>query len=238
MEIEPIRIPSNIIREIPPPITRPVPRPVVDGLERPVVDVPGYEFDYPTIDVPTEQDFQEQLQQPPPPVPDVDIPTRDLPDNVQVDVPGVGPVDLPPIAPLVTAGATAAVTAVVALGSTVLLNQLKDKFLGPVIDRLSKRSKKKKRKTKKPVLHFMQSENGVSVMEYSAKGTRLVTVTDNIEQYLRDQIDIDSLYEYDNKLIIDSGIKELLTKEGQKRFKKHLVPPSAIVKKLSAKFSL
>ena len=49
--------------------------------------------------------------------------------------------------------------------------------------------------------------------------------TDNIEQYLRDQIDIDSLYEYDNKLIIDSGIKELLTKEGQKRFKIRVCEP-------------
>lgn len=238
MEIEPIRIPHNIIDVIPPPVTRPMTRPVVDELERPVVDVPGYEFEYPTIDVPTEQEFQEQLQQPPPPPsPEVNIPTRDLPNNVQVEVPGVGTVDLPPVAQAVTAGAAAAVTAVVAIGTTVLINQLKDKFLGPLIDRLSKKSKKK-RKTKKPVLHFMQSENGVSVMEYSANGTRLVTTTDNIEQYLRDQIDIDSLYEYDNKLIIDTGIKELLTKEGQKRFKKHLTPPSVMVKKLSAKFSL
>ena len=99
------------------------------------------------------------------------------------------------------------------------------------------KKKKLKLKHKKPVLHFIQSENGVSVMEYSVKGTRLITTTDNIEQYLRDQVDIDSLYEYDNKIIIDMDIKDSITKEGQKRFKKYFCPPKVIVKKLSARMS-
>ena len=60
---------------------------------------------------------------------------------------------------------------------------------------------------------------------------------ENIEQYLRDQVEIDSLWEYDNKVIVDEGLSENLTKDGQKRFKKYFAPPKVIAKKLGAKFS-
>ena len=163
-------------------------------------------------------------------------PPTPVPETPTVNVPGVGEVDLPPVGPLITSGATAVVVTTVTLASTILLNALKDKLLGPLLDRLKK--KKIKLKQKKPVLHFVEAENGTSIFEYSVKGTRLVTTTDNIEQYLRDQVDIDSLYEYDNKLIIDDSLKDKMTKEGAKRFKKHFAPAKAIVKKLSAKLSL
>ena len=230
--IRPIRIPSPNIRDLPPPVTQEVPRPEI---EIPVLEIPNPVIEYPVIDAPTREEFEGQLGPPAKPVEEAPIDTRNLP-AATIDVPGVGPVDLPPVAPLITAGATAAVTATVTMGSVILLNALKDKFLGPLVERVKR--KKKKLKQKKPVLHFIREENGVRVMEYTVKGIRLVDTTENIEQYLRDQVDIDSLYEYDNKLLIDSGAKDMMTKEGQKRFKKYFVKPQAMVKKLSARLSL
>jgi len=78
----------------------------------------------------------------------------------------------------------------------------------------------------------------IDVFEYSAEGTRLVDQVDNVEQYIRDQVEINSLYEIDNKIIIDDVISEKFTKEGQKRFKPLFAPAKKIAKKLSAKFSI
>ena len=250
-DIPRISIPSNIIRTLPPPVTDIVPPPVITELEPPVVDVPAPVIEYPTIDVPTREEFEGQVAQPQQEnKPEAPEPTRDLPappvppapqpevnaPQPTVDVPGVGPVPLPEAAPLITAGTTAVVAAAATMTATILFSQVKDRLLAPVLERLSK-PKKIKIKQKKPVLHFVEAENGVQIFEYTVKGTRLKDTTENIEQYLRDAIDIDSLYEYDNKLIIDDDLKPRFTKEGQKRFKKYLCPPQAIVKKLSARFS-
>ena len=230
--IEPIRIPPPVVRILPPPPTRDLPRP---SLAPPVLEVPNPIIEYPTLDVPTQEDFRGQMQQPQEQKPEEPVDTRDLPPTVTL--PGVGDVELPPVAPILTAGATAIVVTTVTIGSTILLNALKDKFLGPLLDRMSK-PKKVKIKQKKPVLHFVQAEDGAQLFEYSVKGTRLVATTDNIEQYLRDQVDIDSLYEFDNKIIVDDSLQDKFTKEGAKRFKKHFTPAKTVLKKLSAKFSL
>ena len=58
MEIQPIRIQSNVIREIPPPTVRVTPPPVVSQLEMPIIDVPTPIIEYPTLDVPTQQEFE------------------------------------------------------------------------------------------------------------------------------------------------------------------------------------
>ena len=244
MEIKPISIPPSIIRAIPPPVTNITPPPVTSTIEVPVIDVPTPIIEYPTLDVPTQQNFEGMITPPRETQEETPEDTRDLPapvkpvvDKPTVNVPGVGEVELPPVAPLITAGATAVVVATVTMGSTVLLNMLKDKFLGPLLDKMTK-PKKVKIKQKKPVLHFVDAEDGVSIFEYSVKGTRLVQTVDNIEQYLRDQVDMDSLYEFDNKIIIDDVIKDKMTKDGAKRFGKHFTPAKAIVKKLSAKLSL
>ena len=239
MEIQPLRIPSSVIRDIPPPVTNVTPPPVTSAIEVPVIDVPEAVIEYPTLDVPTQQTF-EGIYIPPKPIPQPpEEPSRELPPppkGPMVDVPGVGEVEMPPVAPLITAGATAVVVTAVTIASTVLLNSLKDKLLGPLLKKLTK-PKKVKIKQKKPVLHFVEAENGAQLFEYSVKGTRLVDATDNIEQYLRDQVDIDSLYEFDNKIIVDDVLKDKFTKEGAKRFKKHFTPAKAIVKKLSARLS-
>ena len=239
MEIKPIRIPPSVIREIPPPVTNTTPPPVTSAIEVPVIDVPMPIIEYPTLDAPTRQTF-EGIYIPPQPIPQPPADdTRELPPPPKgpvVDVPGVGEVDLPPVAPIITAGATAVVVTAVTIASTVLLNSLKDKFLGPLLKKLTN-PKKVKIKQKKPVLHFVDAEDGISIFEYSVKGTRLVKTIDNLEQYLRDQVDIDSLYEFDNKIIIDDVLKDKMTKDGAKRFGKLFVPAKAIVKKLSAKLS-
>ena len=101
--------------------------------------------------------------------------------------------------------------------------------------------KKKKIKIKqvKPVLHYIMNEDGTAqVIQYGAKGMKILEDNiENLEQHLRDQVDIDSLYEFDNKLLIDEDLTKSFTKEGQKRFKRHVVKPKAIAKKLAAKFS-
>jgi len=234
MRIKPLRIPRNVIDRIPSPVTDVVPPPVVTTIPKPVVDVPNPVIEYPTIDLPTREQFQGVVIPPKDTKPEVNQPIRNLP--AQVNVPGVGPVDIPPIAPLVAAGATAAVTAVVALGSSILLAQLKEKFLDPLIKKLGKK-KNKKFKQKKPVIHFVDNGEGSDIFEYSIKGTQLLAKVENVELYLRDQIEISSLYEYDNKIIINDSLKGNFTEEGQKRFKRHFVPAKTIVKKLSARLS-
>lgn len=243
MEIKPISIPRSLIRTIPPPITDSVEPPVTSSIEVPVLEVPDATIEYPTIDVPTREEFEGMIVPPQQTQEEEPEDSRDLPPPkpepaATINVPVVGEVPLPPVAPLVTAGATAVVVASVTMTSTILLNQIKDRVISPMIEKMTKpKTKKIKIKQKKPVLHFVKTENGAQVFEYSVKGTRLVDTTDKIEQYLRDQVDIDPLYEFDNKIIVDDVLKESFTKEGAKRFKKLFVPAAAIVKKLSAKIS-
>ena len=240
MEIKPIRIPRPQIRDLPPPVTTNTPPPVVRGITPPVVDVPNVVIPYPTIDVPTEQDFRQQLQQKPEQEPEPEQPGRSLPPPTGpvVELPVVGEVPLPPVAPLVAAGATAVVVATVTMGSTIVLNQVKT-ALEPALKRMTAPKKKKiKIKQKKPVLHYIQSGDKVNVYEYGVDGTKFLESVDDVEKYLRDQVEDSALYEYDNKIVIDDNIKESFTKEGQKRFKKHFCPSKTIVKKLSASFSI
>ena len=262
MEIKPIRIPRNIIGELPPPVVDRTPAPIVRGLELPVVDVPTPVIDYPVIDAPVRTEFEQDMvapvpqikppqpsqqvkpepdrappQPPPPPSAPPLAPQAPQP-SVTIDVPVVGEVDLPPVAPLVTAGATAVVTTTVVLVSNIVLGQVKQALDGPLKRLLQSNKKKKvKLKQKKPVLHYVLNEEQVSVFEYSVKGTRLITTTDKPEQYIRDQVELSSVYEYDNVILINDDMKDLFSKEGQIRFKKLFCPAKTIVKKLSAKIS-
>jgi len=89
------------------------------------------------------------------------------------------------------------------------------------------------------LLHYVMAESGhIDVFEYSDTGTKLVDQVENVEQYIRDQVEINALYEIDNKIIIDDVIADKFTKEGQKRFKPLFAPAKKIAKKLSAKFSI
>ena len=238
-----IEIPEPSIRRIPPPTVRDVPPPVVRGIEVPVIDVPRPIIDYPTLDVPTEQDFKQQMspqKEEPEEVENTrDLPTTPKPEQPTINIAGFE-APLPEPAPLITAGATAVVTTTVTLGATILVGKAKDALLEPMMKRISAKKKKKiKIKQVKPVLHYvLDDDGGVDIYQYSQKGTKLIHSTDDVERYLRDQIELDSLYEYDNKIIIDDVIKEKFTKEGAKRFKSLFAPAKSIAKKLGAKFSI
>jgi len=275
MEIKPIEIQNtdiriggpSIIPTIEPPVSKNVEVPVVRGLELPVFRMPDPSFKYPTVDVPTQEEFdaavradkdkqaQEQTDKsrglpdsPTPPTPAL-APKIEQPITPQIEVPaqpittptftinGVD-INLPDPSVVATAGAVAVVTTATTMVSSVALNALKN-AAEPLIKEAAKNKFKIKLKQVKPVLHYVLAEEGhIDIFEYSANGTRLVEQIDNVEQYIRDQVEINALYEIDNKIIIDDVITEKFTKEGQKRFKPLFAPAKKIAKKLSSKFSI
>jgi hypothetical protein len=238
--IQPIRIPEPVVRTLPPPVTESMAPPVIRGISPPVVNLPDTSIDYPTIDIQTEQQFEADLSQSQEVEQGTEDSTRELPKPVTptIDVGGVQ-IPLPPPEVAITAGTSAVVATTVSLAAAVAFTQIKN-AAEPLVKQLLKPKKTKaKIKQKKPVLHFVEGEEGsVEVFMYSAKGVKVVDkITQGVETYLRDKIEMDSYYEYDNKLIIDDSLKDKFTKEGVKRFKNHFTPAKVIVKKLSAKFS-
>ena len=192
------RVHKNVISDIPRPVIdtsipviRGVKPPVVTGISPPVVDVPQVTIEYPTLDVPTREEFQGDIspQQPQTPVPTPD--TRDLPTTPPIETQPsfeVGGVDvpIPEPGPLVAAGSLAVVTTVVTLGATIAVGQVKT-ALEPLLRRLLQRKKKVKVKKVTPVLHYIPNEDGtVECIEYSAKGMKVLEGgIQKFEQHLR-----------------------------------------------------
>lgn len=246
MEIKPIVIPRNVIRDLPPPVVQNTPPPVVSGIEVPIIEVPNPVIEYPVIDVPTQEQFEGMLtpQQPQEEEPKED--TRDLPPPPPTPpapaptgpVVSVGGVDVTLPAPDVIA--TAGTTAVVATTASLVAGIVVKKATGVLSEALTKRKRfKVKAKRVTPVLHYvLNPDKSVDILQYSSEGMKVIDSTDNVETYLRDQIEIDALYEDINKVIIDEALKEQFTKEGQKRFKTLFLSPSKLAKKLAAKISI
>lgn len=237
--------------------------PVNRGLALPVFDNPDTSIKYPVINVPTQEEFdaavkadreKEQQQQqdktrglpdakpelPPqiqaltqtPPVTKAEIPA----DKPSITIAGVN-IDLPDPSLVATAGAVAVVTTAATMVSSIGLNVVKN-AAEPLIREATKNKFKIKIKQVKPVLHYVMTDSGsVDIFEYSAEGTKLVGHTDNVEQYIRAQIETNSFYETENKIIIDDVITNKFTKEGQTRFKSLFAPAKKIAKKLSARLS-
>ena len=169
------------------------------------------------------------------PTPVIEVPTDKPQPTFTVN--GVD-INLPDPSVVATAGSIAVVTTAATMVATTTFNALKN-AAEPLIKEAKKKKFKVKVKQVKPVLHYVLAEKGhIDVFEYSATGTRLVEQVDNVEQYIRDQVEINSLYEIDNKIIIDDVIANKFTKEGQARFKTLFAPAKSIAKKLSAKFSI
>ena len=241
-------IPPSVITEIEPPVVRPPTPPIVRGIRPPVVRVPNPTIDYPQIPVPP-READVPVVPPSSSGESQETPrdTRDLPNTPSTPIPqtptiNVGGLDipLPEPAPLVAAGSLAVVTTVVTLGATIAVGQAKT-AMEPLLKKLltPKKNKKIKIKQVKPVLHFIPNEDGTAeLLEYSQKGMKVLEGgIEKLEQYLRDQVEINALWEYDNKIIIDEELGKQLTKEGQKRFKKYFTAPKVIAKKLGAKFA-
>ena len=255
----------SIIPTIDPPVVRSAEVPVVRGLALPVFKAPDTSIKYPVINVPTQEEFDAAVRadkekqaaeeaektrglpdstpppqlppaaQTPPPEPVITVPPTTKPPTFTVN--GVD-INLPDPSLVVTAGSVAVVTTAATMVATTAFNTIKN-AAEPLIKEATKKKFKLKIKQVKPVLHYVLTEGGhVDIFEYSAEGTRLVEQVDNVEQYIRDQVEINSLYEIDNKIIIDDVIADKFTKEGQKRFKPLFAPAKKIAKKLSAKFSI
>jgi len=257
----------SVISTIDRPSVRGVEVPVVRGLEVPVINMPNTGIKYPVLNVPTQAEFDaavnaERQKQ----AAEEQQKNRGLPDTItQPQLPQVAEtsttqtptpvVEVPPDKPqptfsvygvdinlpdpslVATAGAVAVVTTAATIASTAAFNVLKN-AAEPFIKEATKNKFKIKIKQVKPVLHYVMAEAGhIDIFEYSSEGTRLVAQVDNVEQYIRDQIEQNTLYEIENKVIIDEPIKDKFTKEGQERFKPLYAPPKKIAKKLSARLS-
>ena len=256
----------SIIPTIDPPVTQRTERSIIRGIEVPIINIPNPTIHYPVINVPTQEEFdaavkaekEKQAQEeaakdrklpdttPPPQLPQVaqtspsQTPIAEIPIDTKpqptFSVYGVN-VNLPDPSLVATAGAVAVVTTASTMIATTTLNALKN-AAEPLIKEATKNKFKIKIKQVKPVLHYVLAEGGhIDVFEYSADGTRLVEQVSNVEQYIRDQVEINALYEIDNKIIIDDVIADKFTKEGQKRFKPLFAPAKKIAKKLSARLS-
>ena len=252
----------SIIPTIDPPIINKLEVPLVRGLTLPVVEMPNPRINYPVINVPTQEEFdaavkaeqnkQEEPQDktrglpdttPPPQLPQTaqtplpQTPIAEIPaDNPTITVAGLK-IDLPDPSVVATAGAVAIVTTATTMIATTAFNALKT-ATEPLIREASKNKFKIKIKNIKPVLHYVMTDNGnIDIFEYSSEGTKLISQTNNIEQYLRDQIETNSLYEIENKIIIDDVITNKFTKEGKERFKSLFSPAHKIAKKLGSKLS-
>lgn len=255
----------RIIPTIDPPVTQKTERTIIRGLEVPVVNIPSPAINYPVINVPTQEEFDaavraEQKKQqdeeaaknrqlpdttPPPQLPQVaqtppiQTPIAEIPaDKPQPTFTAYGvDINLPDPSLVATAGAVAVVTTASTMVATTALNAFKN-AAEPLIKEATKNKFKLKIKQVKPVLHYVLTDSGkIDIFEYSAEGTKLIDQTDNVEQYIRDQVEINTLYEIDNKIIIDDVIAERFTKEGQKRFKPLFAPAKRVAKKLSARLS-
>jgi hypothetical protein len=254
-----------ILQQVNTPVVRGLEVPVIDApnttIQYPVVRVP-VQADFNTP-VNNQQKPQEQPQektrglpdakpqlppQSPPPTPQpaqdlqtppVQTPITEIPADKPTPAFTVYGVDinLPDPSLVATAGAVAVVTTAATMVSAAILNVLKN-AAEPLIREAVKNKFKIKIKQIKPVLHYVMAEAGhIDIFEYSAEGTRLVAQTDNVEQYIRDQVETNTYYEMDNKIIIDDVMKDQFTKEGQERFKGLYAPPKKIAKKLSARLS-
>jgi hypothetical protein len=248
------------IRAVEQPVVRGLEVPVVDvpntAIKYPVINVPTQEEFDAAVKAEKEKQTQEQQDKTrglpdttsPPQLPQIvqtppsqtSTPVAEIPAETKpqptFSVYGVD-VNLPDPSLVATAGAVAVVTTAATIASTTVLNALKN-AAEPIIKEATKNKFKIKIKHVKPVLHYVLAEEGhIDIFEYSADGTRLVEQIDNVEQYIRDQVEINALYEIDNKIIIDDVIADKFTKEGKERFKPLFAPAKKIAKKLSARLS-
>ena len=127
-------------------------------------------------------------------------------DKPSISIAGVN-IDLPDPSLVATAGAVAVVTTAATMVSSIGLNVVKN-AAEPLIREAVKNKFKIKIKQVKPVLHYVMTDAGtVDIFEYSAEGTKLIDSTDNVENYIRAQVETNAFYETENKIIIDDVVE-------------------------------
>jgi len=255
-----------VIQSAPQPVVRGLDLPIIQlpntGIKYPVLQVPTETK--PDAPVKSESEPQQKpveeeksrglpdnkpIPQLPPPtrIPATTPPIPQIQTTTQTEIPADTPqptftfngvdINLPDPSLVATAGSVAVVTTAATVVSTAVFNALKN-AAEPVIREAAKNKFKIKIKQVKPVLHYVLTDSGkIDIFEYSTDGTKLIDQTDNVENYIRAQVETNSLYEIENKIIIDDVIEKKFTKEGQKRFKSLFAPAKKIAKKLSARLS-
>jgi hypothetical protein len=260
--INPIQAGVERIDRIPAPVTTRVQPPVVQGIQVPVIDIPTPRLEYPRIELPRQESFNQEVPsksekqeedkteknrelpispvikpqiQAVPQVPLV-VPSPKSAETIEVQIAGQT-LELPSPTTVVQASATAVVGTSATLVTALIFNQVRQAAT-PVVQKLVRDKFKIKLKVVKPVLHFVEENGKIHAIEYSADGVKIVNSgIENPEQYLRDLINVDPLFESDHHIVIDDPIKSMFTREGVNRFK-YFVPPKKIAKKLSARFSI
>ena len=253
-----------VIQSAPQPVIRGLELPIIQlpdtGVKYPVIRVPTEtKVDTPSKSEPEPQQKAPQEEKsrglpdskPPPQLPppaQIQATTPPIPQvQTQTEIPANTPqptftfngvdINLPDPSLVATAGSVAVVTTAATVASTAVFNAVKN-AAEPFIREAAKNKFKIKIKQVKPVLHYVLTDSGkIDIFEYSTDGTKLIDTTDNVENYIRAQVETNSLYEIENKIIIDDVIGEKFTKEGQKRFKSLFAPAKKIAKKLSARLS-
>jgi hypothetical protein len=260
--------------QIPPPVTTNLAPPVINSIQVPVIDVPFARIDYPTLEIPRQENFdsavpskeEEVTEDPkdkvrelpettppppivaapplpspstvavPPPSPPA-LPQREVPSaTMEVEVAGYT-LDVPTPRTVVSAGATAMVGTTATLVTALAVQQAKQ-AVAPMLQQAAKNKFKIKLKQVKPLLHFIKEGDVVQVMEYTGTGVRVLkTDVDNPEQFLRDQVETNPLFEVENRIVIDEPIKEMFTKEGEQRFK-YFISPKKLAKKMTSRFAI
>lgn len=260
------RIPAPIIERLSPPVVNGLEYPTL-RIPRPVVDLPSVRIDYPTLPAtplpapsfPTKPTQPQQPQSeskperklpvspPAPPVPKVTVvqpPVTSAPSDTTVESEAQSyvmtiaghEVNVPTPKEVVQASVTAVLGTTATLATAMIFNQAR-RVIGEAITKAKRDKFKIKFRAVKPVIHMIQEDDGVTVMEYSAEGVRtLATHVHNPEQYLRDTIEADELYEADHKIVIDEPIREKFSREGSKRFN-YFAPTKKLARRLSARLT-
>lgn len=260
-DLEINRIPSPVVESLSPPLVNGLPLPGLN-IPRPVVEVPFVRIEYPQLPFVPATPAPSSGASGQKPSGEVNRdPSRSMPNSLppsvytqpsQPSVTAQPPevketstavviagheVEVPSPSEVVQASATAVVGTSVTLVTAMVFNQVR-KVLGEAVSDAVKKKFKIKLRHVKPVIHLIYEDEGITVMEYSSEGVRtLATHISNPEQYLRDTIEADELYEADHKIVIDEPIRELFSREGAKRFN-YFAPPKKLAKRLTARLTL
>jgi hypothetical protein len=255
------RIPPPVIDRVAPPVVNGMEVPIVEvpvpRLNYPRIEVPAS----PQIDVPaapgnsgtaekTEKEKSRDLPDSAPKIlqqlpanistipAKVEAPREEVPKNdkiMEVQIAG-RTMNIPSPVAVAEASVTAVIGTSATLVTALVFNQARQ-AAAPVIQKLARDKFKIKLKRSKPVLHFIEEEGEVHIIQYGADGVKVLNASvSNPEQYLRDVVDADHLFEADHKIVIDENIKDRFTQEGIKRFN-YFVSPKKIAKRLTARFT-
>jgi hypothetical protein len=137
---------------------------------------------------------------------------------------------------VVQAGTTAVLGTTATLITATVFNQVR-RALGEAVTKVKRDKFKIKLRRVKPVLHFVDNGQGsVEVIEYSGEGMRVIASdVVNPEQFLRDTVEADELFESDHRIVIDDPLKNKFSREGAKRFN-YFAPPKKMARRLAARF--